>query len=102
MPDMVDDPRLLLLSPRDNVLVAREAVSSGSLVHIGGRPFHLGIDVERGHKVARQSIAAGDLILKYGAPIGTAIRDIAAGEHVHVHNIRSNYTATHLIDRATP
>ncbi|WP_033923398.1 UxaA family hydrolase [Sphingomonas sp. 37zxx] len=38
------------------------------------------------HKVAVRAIAPGQAILKYGQPIGIATRDIAAGEHVHVHN----------------
>lgn len=33
-------------------------------------------------------------------PIGIATRAIAAGEHVHVHNIRSAYTATHALQDA--
>ncbi len=36
-------------------------------------------------------------ILKYGMPIGIATRNIAAGEHVHIHNIRSAYTPTHAL-----
>ena len=30
-------------------------------------------------------------VLKYGLPIGSATRDIAAGEHVHVQNMKSDY-----------
>jgi altronate dehydratase small subunit len=42
-----------------------------------------------GHKVARRALAAGHRILKYGAAIGEATQAIAAGAHVHVHNLRS-------------
>ena len=45
-------------------------------------------------------IAAGEKVLKYGAPIGTATAAIAAGEHVHVHNIESDYTPTYHLDAA--
>ena len=44
------------------------------------------------HKIARSAIACGETILKYGMPIGVATAPIAAGEHVHIHNIRSAYT----------
>ena len=43
-----------------------------------------------GHKYARRAIAAGEAVIKYGMPIGHATRDIAPGEHVHVHNLATN------------
>ncbi len=93
------DARLLLLAPEDNVLVVREEIAPGGQMKIGGVGVSLAKLVPRGHKLARHDIAPGDKILKYGVPIGSATRPIARGEHVHVHNIRSDYTPTHLIDR---
>lgn len=43
--------------------------------------------VARGHKLARHAIAAGAPVRKFGYPIGRATRAIAAGEHVHQHNV---------------
>ncbi|MGN0855443.1 MAG: UxaA family hydrolase [Kiritimatiellia bacterium] len=43
-----------------------------------------------GHKYARRDIAAGENVIKYGMPIGHATRAIKAGEHVHVHNVKTN------------
>jgi len=54
-----------------------------------------------GHKLARRPIAAGEKVTKYGAPIGTATRGIATGEHVHVHNLASDYTASISLEGAT-
>ena len=45
--------------------------------------------VPRGHKLALIDLPAGTEVRKYGQPIGLAVRDIAAGEHVHEHNLRS-------------
>ena len=45
---------------------------------------------EDGHKYALRAIAAGENVIKYGMPIGHATKDIAAGEHVHVHNVKTN------------
>ena len=45
---------------------------------------------EDGHKYALRKIAAGEDIIKYGMPIGHATREIAAGEHVHVENMKTN------------
>jgi len=42
-----------------------------------------------GHKVAVRAIAKGERVVKYGAPIGEASAAIEAGDHVHVHNLRS-------------
>lgn len=43
-----------------------------------------------GHKYALRAIRAGENVIKYGMPIGHATRDIAPGEHVHVHNVATN------------
>ncbi len=45
--------------------------------------------IPSGHKCARRAIGAGELILKYGQPIGRATAAIPAGAHVHVHNVES-------------
>ena len=42
------------------------------------------------HKISLSPIAAGTQIVKYGQPIGRALSAIAAGQHVHVHNMRSD------------
>ncbi len=42
-----------------------------------------------GHKFAIRTIPRGEPILKYGQPIGVATEEIAAGRHVHVHNLES-------------
>jgi altronate dehydratase len=91
------DPRLLLLSPGDNIVVARENLPAGAELQIDSQAMRLDRDVPRGHKLACRVIAPGEKVMKYGAPIGSATRAIAPGEHVHVHNIKSDYTATHLV-----
>ena len=45
--------------------------------------------IDSEHKAAITSIAEGTSVIKYGAPIGLATRDIAPGEWVHLHNCRS-------------
>lgn len=45
---------------------------------------------EDGHKYARRDIAEGENVIKYGMPIGHATCAIRAGEHVHVHNVKTN------------
>lgn len=45
--------------------------------------------VPLGHKFALTDIAAGSGVVEYGVRVGTASRTIEAGQHVHVHNVRS-------------
>ena len=61
------------IHPRDNVAVLLRAEG----------------DIPAGHKIALRPIAAGEAVIKYGDPFGMATRDIAHGEHVHSHNLRT-------------
>ena len=45
--------------------------------------------VPLGHKVALRDLAEGEQVIEYGVPIGLASCPIAAGDHVHIHNLRS-------------
>lgn len=93
------DPRLLLLHDGDNVLVARTRIGAGEALAVDGAAVTLPSPLSIGHKIARRDIAEGEKILKYGAPIGSATEAIARGAHVHVHNVKSDYTPTyHLLD----
>jgi len=96
---LADDPRLLLLSPRDNVFVCREDMEAGTRIRAGGVLCVLQKPILRGHKIARTPIAPGEKVLKYGAPVGSATIAISPGDHVHVHNVRSDYTPSHFFDQ---
>jgi hypothetical protein len=88
------DPRLLLLAPEDNVLVACRDLPAGTSLLIDGATVTLDREVPTGHKLARRAIAQGEKVLKYGAPIGSARQPIAAGAYVHTHNLASDYIPT--------
>lgn len=89
------DNRLLVLSPEDNIVVARLALHPGDVVQLEAGQAELTADVPAGFKLARHAIAAGDKIIKYGAPIGSATTSIAPGALVHVHNMKSDYLPTY-------
>lgn len=91
---MERDERLLLLSPADNVFVAIRGIDAGSYLIVGEQRIEVADRIPLGYKLAARFIAAGEKIVKYGAPIGSATRDIAAGEVVHVHNMKSDYLPT--------
>ena len=96
------DRRVLILDPADNVCVACATLAAGAAIVVDGVPMTTGDPIQLGHKIARRDIAAGERILKYGAPIGIATRAIARGEHVHVHNLRSDYLPTYTLDGHNP
>ena len=46
-------------------------------------------DIPIGHKIALKDMAVGDTAVKYGLEIGRVVEPIGAGEHAHVHNIKT-------------
>ncbi|MBL8288721.1 MAG: UxaA family hydrolase [Rubrivivax sp.] len=46
-------------------------------------------DIPIGHKVALKDMAPGDTVWKYGIDMGRVVAPIKAGEHAHVHNIKT-------------
>jgi (2R)-sulfolactate sulfo-lyase subunit alpha len=46
-------------------------------------------DIPIGHKVALQDMSPGDTVWKYGVDMGRVVAPIRAGEHAHVHNIKT-------------
>jgi hypothetical protein len=91
---------VLLLAPADNVWVAVADLLAGQRLQDGNREILLPEPVPLGHKLARRPIGAGDKIIKYGACIGSATRDIPAGAWVHLHNLASDYLATPAAEHA--
>jgi (2R)-sulfolactate sulfo-lyase subunit alpha len=46
-------------------------------------------DIPLGHKVALKDMLPGDTVWKYGIDMGKVVAPIQAGEHAHVHNIKT-------------
>ena len=89
---------LIRIHPLDNVAVLRRAVGAGETLVIDGLACPVSAALALGHKVALKPIRAEGKIFKYGEPIGSATHDIGVGEHVHVHNMRSDYLATFTLE----
>ncbi len=75
----------LLLNPADDVAVARRRIGEGEATGIPG--ISANQLIPRGHKVALRALTAGMVLRKFGQVIGVATQDIAAGDHVHLHNL---------------
>ncbi len=46
-------------------------------------------DIPIGHKIAMKDMSVGDTVIKYGEDIGKVVAGVRAGEHAHVHNIKT-------------
>ena len=77
------EPRAIRLAPDDNVIVAVDQIPQGSgVAGVNARERIL-----RGHKMAVAAIAPNEPVRKYGQIIGFAVKPIAPGDWVHVHNV---------------
>lgn len=85
------DPDVLVLAAADNVGTAIRDITAGATLTLRGQCVRAAAAVPLGHKIALHAIPRGTKIIKYNAPIGSATRDITAGEHVHTHNMKSDY-----------
>ncbi len=90
-----DDPRLLRLDSRDNVLCVAQPLSAGDEIAVAGRSIVIAEPLTYGAKLASQPIPAETPVVKSGVPIGIATRDIQPGELAHVHNVRGDYLPTY-------
>ncbi|MCE1200316.1 MAG: altronate dehydratase family protein [Marinilabiliales bacterium] len=86
--------KFIILHPADNVAVCLEKGTRGERVEIAGQILSLADEIPVGHKVALRSLEKDQHIFKYGYPIGHATEAIAAGSHVHVHNLKTNLSGT--------
>ncbi len=90
-----EDSSLILISPNDNVFVITSTLSSGSEIQVNGLTRAFEHDLALGHKIAACDIKKGDKIYKCHFPIGSAKVNILMGEHVHLHNMQSDYLPTY-------
>ena len=90
-------PRLLLMAPEDNCLIARMPLAAGDVLEIDGAIVALSETIPLGYKVARRALKAGEKVLRYGAIIGTVSADVAQGAMLHTHNLASDYIPTYTL-----
>ena len=90
---MLHAKRAVVVDPRDNVATALDELEIGDAVALAAGEARLTVElidhIPFGHKFGLFFIKTGSSVLKYGEVIGVATRDIAPGEHVHIHNVAS-------------
>jgi altronate hydrolase len=74
------------LNPADDVVIARVELAAGTTL-VKEANVSVAARVPAGHKVAVRLVKQGQPVRRYNQIIGFATRDIAPGEHVHVHNL---------------
>ncbi len=81
----------VVLHADDDVAVLIRPVVAGEIVAIGGArggsALRANAGLPTGHKLALHPLAAGAEVRKYGEAIGRLTAAVAAGDHVHVHNL---------------
>ncbi len=82
-------PAAYRITARDDVAVALRDLAAGEQIPLDDRTVTVIDAIPRGHKFAIRPIAAAQPVCKYGWPIGRAKADIAAGAHVHTHNVET-------------
>ena len=87
------------LSPPDNVAVALRTLKAGETLTLDGATLVIRRNIAVGNKLAARAIAKGELIVKYGCPIGTATAAIDPGEHLHAGNVETGYLPTFNLPR---
>lgn len=84
----------LKINPADSVVVCLRAMKAGETVSADGKVITLLQDVPAGHKVLIEDKNEGEDIIKYGYPIGHAIKNLKAGEWVNENNLKTNLAGT--------
>jgi len=80
--------QFIIIDEADDVLtVLQESLPETQLTLKDGRIITLVDKVPPNHKVALHDIPQGQVVLRYGAPIGYATKPIRTGEWVHIHNL---------------
>jgi altronate hydrolase len=86
---------VIRIHAQDNVVIARQQLLGGTVLASEGVTVS-GL-VPPGHKVATRDIAQGQPVRRYDQIIGVATQAIAAGQHVHTHNLAfSDFAREHL------
>lgn len=81
---------IIRINEVDTVAIATRDLEKGDKVEDHGKTVLLLDPIPMGHKIAMRDIQKGETIIRYGNPIGHALRNICVGEWVHVHNMFTN------------
>lgn len=83
----------LALHTDDNVATALRPLAAGETARVRTPGGEVALAVREAiplcHKIALAELGTGELVVKYGAPIGRLTQPVERGALVHVHNLAS-------------
>jgi altronate hydrolase len=77
------------IHPLDDVAVAIDTLAAGSEVRVADEAIVTLEEIPAGHKFALRDLDQGEVVRKYGFPIGETTAAIARGAWIHEHNLRT-------------
>lgn len=89
--------KLIKINESDNVFIVRVPLEANETIIVNGRSFRNTSNIGFGHKIAAKNFEPGEKVIKFGVPIGSATTAIKAGEHIHLHNMKSDYLPTYTL-----
>ena len=81
----MSQPTIIRLHANDDVLIAAQQLVPGTV--IATESVRVRDLIPPGHKMAAHDLKTGDAVRRYNQIIGFAKLDIAAGQHIHSHNL---------------
>jgi altronate hydrolase len=84
----------LKINPADSVVVCLVEKKKNEVIDVDGKQIVLNQDTPAGHKVLIKDVAEGENIIKYGYPIGHALKPMKAGDWVNENNLKTNLSGT--------
>ena len=82
------------INPADSVVVCLRPFVKGETMMVDEKEITVVQDTPMGHKILIKDTAEGTDIIKYGYPIGHAVKDLKAGEWINEHNLKTNLSGT--------
>lgn len=76
------------IDPKDNVIVAIQALAKDTLVEVAGTSLMLKEDIKQKHKFALNDFSIGDEIYMYGVLVGKAVEPILSGCAITIDNVK--------------
>ncbi|MBP5386872.1 MAG: altronate dehydratase [Prevotella sp.] len=82
------------INPADSVVVCLRPFKKGEAIMVDDKEITIVEDIPMGHKILIKDTPEGADIIKYGYPIGHALKELKAGEWVNEHNLKTNLSGT--------
>ena len=83
---MLNSQQVLHIHPSDNVLVALQNISAGTIVSHQQHAYTLIEDIPAKHKFFLQDMQAGEPVIMYGVLVGKTLQPVKAGSRMRTEN----------------